>query len=499
MKQLGYTDAIFINLESTNTPQQIGFMGIYDPSTAPGGTVRFKDILSNFEQRLGALPTFRTRLVQVPGRLDRPYWVTDDEFDVEYHIRHLALPQPGDWRQLCIQVARMHARPLDMARPLWECNIIEGLNNIEGCPEGSFAFYLKIHHSMVDGDLGQRILAVLHDLEPNPPPPEPESEEEEELVAEEFALPLMGDAELVTRAFTNKIKGAIPYAKGAVEVISELADTAIKIAKDELPAPAQGPKTRFDEPVSRHRVLEAADFSLAELKAINKATTSSSSKTTINDVCVCICAGALRKYLEFYGELPDESLVGNLPVNMRKRGTVTDENNVVASMMTLIHTDIADPVDRLFTIHQEIDEAKKLIGTPLSNPFKIGGLLPPFMIKPISRLYNHAELTRFLPAGTPCVITNVPGPQLDLYSNGAKLVKMHLLGMLTPGVGLFHAIFSLGDMLTITVLADREQMPDPTFYRQCLEESYVELRDAVLGKPKAKAKARAKAAAKAKV
>jgi hypothetical protein len=160
--------------------------------------------------------------------------------------------------------------------------------------------------------------------------------------------------------------------------------------------------------------------------------------------------------------------------------------------------DIEDPIDRLFAIHEEINEAKKLIGTPLSNPFKIGGILPPYMAYPISRFYSDAELTRYLPAGTPCVITNVPGPQLDLYSTGAKLVKMYLLGMLTPGVGLFHAIFSLGDMLTITVLAARGQMPDPAFYRQCMEESYAELKAAVLDKPKPKARRKKKAAAKAK-
>ena len=478
MEQLGFTDAIFINLETERTPQHIGFMGIYDPSTAKGGIVRFKDIIKNFEQRMHSLPKFRTRLVQVPGRLDRPYWVIDDSFDVEYHIRHIALPQPGDWRQLCIQVARISSRQMDLSRPLWECNVIEGLNRVEGVSPGSFAVYIKVHHCMVDGDLGQRILAVLHDLEPDPPE-EPEDEAEAEYIADHFRQPRLGDAEIVTRAFTNKVKNAVPYARGAVKVVSELADTLVKMARKEVPPMPMGPKTRFDQPVGPHRSLEAAEFSLPEMKALRAAT-----DATINDICVAVCSGALRKYLQHHGELPEQSLVVNLPVNMRKRGVVSDDNNIIASMMTYMHTDVADPVDRLQRIHAGIGEAKKLIGTPLSHPFKIGGLLPPFMIKPISRLYSEGELTRFLPAGTPAVVTNVPGPQMDLYANGAKLVKMYLLGMLTPGVGLFHAIFSLNELLTITVLADRDQMPDPQFYRQCLEESYAELRDAVLGKPK---------------
>jgi diacylglycerol O-acyltransferase len=151
MKQLGVLDSAFINLEQPNTPQHIGGLGIYDPSTAPGGFVRFKQVISSFERRLATMPLFRTRLVEVPGGLDKPYWMRDENFDVEFHLRHIALPHPGDWRQLCIQAARLHARPLDMTRPLWEVYIIEGLDKIPNIPQGSFAVYTKIHHSLVDG------------------------------------------------------------------------------------------------------------------------------------------------------------------------------------------------------------------------------------------------------------------------------------------------------------------------------------------------------------
>ena len=490
MQQLGYTDAIFFNLENTNTPQHIGFMGVYDPSTADGGLVHCKDVLDNFAQRLHAMPVFRTRLLQVPGRLDRPYWVVDDNFDIDYHMRQIALPHPGDWHQLCIQAAKLHAPPLDLKRPLWECTIIEGLHGIENCPEGSFAVYIKFHHSMVDGDLAQTVLAALHDLEPNPPEPEPDPESAAAArhFAKDYKLPRLGDAELVGRTFAKRMKNTIPYFMGAARLTSELADTLTKVAKKELPFLALGPKTRFDQPVGPHRVFEAAEFSLTDIKTICNAATTPSRKITINDVCVTICSGAMRKYLAFHGELPDQSLVGNLPVNMRKRGTVTNENNLLASMMTYLHTDIADPVLRLSKVHQEINESKKLIGTPLSYVLKIGGLLPPFMIKPIYRLYNDAGLTRALPVGTPTVITNVPGPRMELYASGAKLVKMNLLGLLTPGLGLFQAIFSLGDRLSISFLADREQMPDPAFYRQCLEESCAELKAEVLARPKTKAR-----------
>ena len=144
MKQLGILDSAFVNLEQTNTPQHVGGLGIYDPSTAPGGFVRFKDVIASFERRLGDLPLFRTRLVEVPGGLDRPYWIKDANFDVEFHLRHIALPQPGDWRQLCIQTARLHSRPLDMSRPLWEAYIIEGLGQH---PQSSQRLFRRLHQN----------------------------------------------------------------------------------------------------------------------------------------------------------------------------------------------------------------------------------------------------------------------------------------------------------------------------------------------------------------
>lgn len=199
MEQLGFTDSIFINLETASTPQHIAFLGIYDQSGAKD-IVRFKDVLANFERRLHALPHFRTRLVQVPARFDRPYWIVDDEFDVEYHIRHLALPSPGDWRQLCIQVARLHSRSMDMNRTMWECYVIEGLDHVEGCAPGSFAVYLKVHHALVDGDLGQQIMTAIHDKEPYPPAPEYPDDEAASKEADAFKAPILGGSELVARA-----------------------------------------------------------------------------------------------------------------------------------------------------------------------------------------------------------------------------------------------------------------------------------------------------------
>ncbi|MEL7045383.1 MAG: wax ester/triacylglycerol synthase domain-containing protein, partial [Pseudomonadota bacterium] len=165
MEQLSTVDALFAYSETPNTPMHIGQLLIYDPSTAAGGNVRFKEILSYLDSRLDGSRLFRRKLVRVPLDLDHPYWVEDSSFDLEYHVRHIALPKPGNWRQLCIQVARIYARPLDMSRPLWEFTVIEGLDRVAGVPEGSFAILQKYHHAAVDGKAGVEMSHALHDAD----------------------------------------------------------------------------------------------------------------------------------------------------------------------------------------------------------------------------------------------------------------------------------------------------------------------------------------------
>src|SRR5215813_10342358 len=165
MQQLTGLDASFLYFETANAPMHVGGIMIYDQSTAPGGRVTFRGILSNIEKRLHLARCFRQRLAYVPFNLDHPYWIEDPDFDLEFHVRHIALPKPGDWRQLCIQVARLHARGVDLNHPLWEVYVIEGLDNVEGVPPGSYALLQKTHHAAVNDVSGMEIMSALNDLE----------------------------------------------------------------------------------------------------------------------------------------------------------------------------------------------------------------------------------------------------------------------------------------------------------------------------------------------
>ncbi|MCK5325108.1 MAG: hypothetical protein KAJ57_03840, partial [Woeseiaceae bacterium] len=169
LKQLSGMDSLFLYAESHRAPLEVGCLQIYDPSTSPNGTVRFKEILATFQSRLGRCDIFRQKLVEVPFSLDHPYWVEEDDFDLEYHVRHISLPKPGDWGQLMAQIARLQARQLDHSRPLWMAHIIEGLDNVPGIPPGCFAMFMKFHHSAIDGVTGQDVTAIMHDQEPYQP------------------------------------------------------------------------------------------------------------------------------------------------------------------------------------------------------------------------------------------------------------------------------------------------------------------------------------------
>lgn len=469
MKQLGIIDSAFVNLEHPNTPQHIGGLGIYDQSTAPGGSVRFKGVIASFEQRLMRQPIFRARLVRTPGNLDRPYWVQDANFDVEFHIRHIALPQPGDWRQLCILVSRLHARPLDMTRPLWEAYIIEGLDNIVGVPKGAFAIYTKMHHSLVDGAGGASFMSAIHDLEADPKP----FTERTTITVDTPPSP----AYLATTAAVNQVRNSFKMAKGAVGLARDLGKLALGVARKEIPMPSiNAPKTRFNNPVGPYRSFDAAEFALDDIKLIKNAVNGK-----INDVVLAIVSGAMRRYLESIGELPEESLAVSIPLNMRTRRGVTEDNNQIGSVFLDVHTNIKDPIERIKAIMASADEAKRYgEASPLVDVLKVTGMFSPALTKPFVNLYINNQLSKHMPANITGVVSNVAGPPFPLYSAGAKMVRYYGMGLLTPGMGMFNLAFSADGVVTLSILADRDTMANPAVYRDFMYETFEELREAAL-------------------
>jgi len=471
MQQLSGMDASFLYFETRSAPTHIGSFAIYDQSTASGGRVTFKGILANVERRLHLARCFRQKLVQVPLDLDHPYWIEDPAFDIEFHVRHIALPQPGDWRQLCIQAARIHARPLDLSKPLWEMYVIEGLDRVAGAPIGSFAVLTKIHHAAIDGVSGAEIAAAIHDLTPDAEPPEPE----EEWLPERTPTLL----ELAARTTYNNLRQPFRFVRVLSRAAPAAARALLESSDEDLRSSRPVPRTRFNAPVSGHRVVEGRSFSLAEIREIREQVPGA----TVNDVVLSVCGGALRRYLEHHGELPEDPLVAMAPISVRSPKQKGAAGNQLSVMTVTLFSNIADPLERLEKVHDDTRSSKataEAIGARTMTD--VTQFVPGSLAGLAARLYTRLGLANRIRPFLNTVITNVPGPQVPLYFSGARMVSLYGMGPIMDGMGLIHPVFSYAGQITISVTACRDQMPDPGFYASCLQDSYDELRKAAKGR-----------------
>lgn len=481
MQQLSGLDASFLYLETANAPMHISGLAIYDQSTAPGGKVRFKEIIENTTHRIKRLPILSRHLLTVPLGLDHPYWVSDGSFDPEFHIRHIALPAPGDWRQLCIQISRLHARPLDRGRPLWEMYVIEGLDKVEGYPPGCFAIFTKMHHAAVDGASGMEITAALHDLSPDA------HIDSEPYAVETSRAP--GALGLVLRSQLNNLRQPFRMISVARNTVPGFAKAYARLRRGELHRIDNVPRTRFNAAVSAHRVFDAARFPLSEIKAIKNAVPGA----TVNDVAITLCGGGLRRYLKAKNELPEASLVAMAPINVRDPSEKGTAGNVVSAMAVQLRSDIEDPAERLAAVHQNSLQSKELanaIGAKSMTDYT--QFIPSTLTAQAARLASRWGLLNQMKPMYNCVITNVPGPQVPLYNTGAKMLSNLGTGPVLDSVGLFHVISSYCGEFTISITSCRDLMPDPEFYRQCLQDSFDALKEATLGKQAARTKAAGK-------
>ncbi|MFZ3032846.1 MAG: wax ester/triacylglycerol synthase family O-acyltransferase [Parvibaculum sp.] len=471
MEQLSAMDASFLYFETANAPMHIGSVAIYDQSTVKGGMLGFKEILKNYESRLHLARSFRQRIVRVPMSLDHPYWLEDPDFDIEYHVRHIALPKPGDWRQLCIQVARLHSRPMDTTRPLWEFTVIEGLDNVEGLPKGSFAIVSKVHHAAIDGVSGAELTAAIHDLTPDavPEPPEKPWMPEREPTA----------VELLSRTSINNVRQPFKLARVIAESVPALARVGIGLSAGKLKRVGHVPRTRFNGKVSPHRVFDGRSFKLADIRAIKSAVEGA----TVNDAILAIVGGALNKYLKSKNELPKDSLIAMAPISVRSKDQQKSAGNQVSAMAVAVRSDIDDPLERLVAVFESTTSSKEMtnaIGASTLTDYS--QFIPSTVAGLAARLYTNLGLANRITPMFNTVITNIPGPQVPLYMTGARLVTQFGLGPILDGMGVIHPIFSYCGEITISFTSCREMVPDPDFYAQCIQESFDEMLAATRGK-----------------
>lgn len=465
MQQLTGLDASFLYLETANSPMHVASLSIYDPSTAKGSKVTLKQIMAHTLSRGQHVPSMNNVLETVPMGLDHPYWRADGFFDEEYHIRHMALPAPGDWRQLCILVARLHARPLDRKRPLWEMNVIEGLDNVEGFPKGCFAVFSKVHHAAIDGASGVEMAAAIHDLTPEV------GIDKYPVVSKTEMRPT--NLELILRSQINTVKTPFRFISVARNTVPGFAKMFAGLTMGKLQRVKNIPRTRFNGNVSSHRVVDAVSFDFEEIRSIKNAVEG----VTVNDVCLSIVGGALRKYLSSKDELPENTLAAMAPINVRSEDKKGTYGNQVSQMTVMLRTDVEGALERLQAVNEGTRKAKELthaIGAKTTAEWS--QFVPSTITAAAAKLASSFGLANQINPAFNCTVTNVPGLQIPVYFSGAKMLETYGMGPILDSVGLFHAICSYCGQMTITVTSCRVMMPDPAFYAQCIRDTFEELK-----------------------
>ncbi|UCO95820.1 wax ester/triacylglycerol synthase family O-acyltransferase [Metapseudomonas lalkuanensis] len=471
MSKLSGQDALFLKVDRPHAASHCTMIYIYDQSTVAGQRLGFREIVRHISERLDVSPVFRRKIVQVPYGLGYPYWVEDDLFDIDFHVRHFALPKPGDWRQFCILVSRIHARSVDLARAPWEMYVIEGLDNIEGIPKGSFAILTKSHHAAMDGTAAAELTWALHDVAgaqgkpvavvPERAPANPQR-------------PLWGPLDTVSRMLTDNISASARMALPLARVLPKLAAAGLRsVARSVFTASGGAPRTRFNSNVNAARVWNSVTLDLAVVKQIKNLVPGA----TVNDAVLALIGGAMRRYLEDKDELPDRSLVTLAPVNTRPSGETATSGNTVSMLTFPLCTEIEDPLERLEAVYTATSESKALqsaIGAQdLTNLQKFA---PPATLGLAGRLATLMGVGGKGPMILHnCMVTNVPGPNVPLYMLGAKLVYWCGVGPLVDGLSLIWNPTSYCGKMFVSLTSSPNVVPDPDFLTKCLKDSYEEM------------------------
>jgi diacylglycerol O-acyltransferase / wax synthase len=457
MQQLTGLDASFLALETANATGHVGGICVLDPSAAPRPLTlaRLTEVLA---ERLPLVPVLRRKLLNVPLGLDQPYWIDDPDFDIEYHIREIALPRPGSQAQLTEQVSRLHARPLDRSRPLWEIYLITGLAKRRA------AVYTKIHHAAIDGVSGAELLTVLLDLSPDGrelPASEPFRPADAPGPATIATLAAVAAARLVWRPvqtvrITNELVRVVPTLAPAV---STFVGGMLGLGRGDggviRSAAGRAPATPFNKPITAHRRLALRSVDLGAVKTIKNAFGFS-----VNDVVMAMCAGALRHWLADHQSLPDLPLIAMIPISVRDQESKGAMGNKVSAMLAALPTNLSDPSERLEVVHAATKIAKaQHAAIPQGLVDRISDFAPPALTARAARVVFATGLLHRLPPFNLC-ISNVPGPNVPVYLCGAKLLAHYPVSVITDGQGLNITVVGYLGQLHFGLLACRELVPD---------------------------------------
>jgi diacylglycerol O-acyltransferase len=474
IQQVSGQDATFLYAESPTSPMHIATLTIVE------GSIAFNDFKEIVASKLHLIPKFRKKLLNVPMNLDYPYWVDDPNFDIDLHINRLKLPDPANWKTLREMTSSIFSSPLDLRRPLWSIDFIEGLDEVSQVPKGSIAIVSKIHHVMIDGSSGVSLMSILfdkseEDKDKKPSPPKPYEPE-----------PLPDEISLLIKStygfFKNPLKVPKLIGETAYSFLKVKMNNQLKAKRTSLNSSYATPKTIFNESVSPKRTWGTAILAFDRINTLRKIM-----DVSVNDLILAICSGAIRRYLEEREKLPVQPLVANVPISIRVKNEEQAMNNQISNMFVKIATHIKNPLERLEYIQEQTNLGKsrhKAVGAKALS--KMADAVPFGLANLAAGLYTRYNIKEFHRPPFNVTITNVPGPQNPLYLKGHKVVGIFGLTPVLDGFGLIIAAFSYNGLVSITTTSDAKTMPDADKFSRYIRESANELEVLILAKEKQK-------------
>jgi len=456
MDRLSALDVSFLTNESSTSHMHVGGICIFE-----GPPPSYDDLLDHVRSRLHLVPRFRQKLAYPPAPTGRPFWVDDPAFNLEYHVRHSALPSPGSEEQLRNMAARVFSQQLDRTKPLWELWMVQGLTRKR------FAFVTKTHHALVDGVAGVDIATVLFDVQPVPEPAEPDRDWVPGPPPSAAQL-LAKDAEGVAKApigVLRRIGKAVERPREAVKRVSEAVEAVGEVGWN-FANPA--PKVPLNAPVGSHRRFEWVRADLDQFKRVKSALGG-----TVNDVVLAVVSGALRRWLHSRGVRTEGlELRAQVPVSIRGADERGQLGNKLVALRGPIPVYVEDPVRRLELCRREMEgvkDSRQALGAEVISRFN--DFAPPTLLAQAARINFSTRLFNL-------VVTNVPGPQIPLYVLGRELEDIFPVGFLPPEQALFVAIMSYNGGINFGLLADYDAIPDVGVIADAIEASIAELVEA---------------------
>lgn len=454
---LSVADAGWLLIEGRERPMHVGGLMLFQPPE--GSDHRYlQDLVADARARTDVRRPFNRRLARPYGLAGVYQWL-EDEVELDYHFRHLALPEPGRIRELFVLVSNLHANLLDRHRPLWEVYLIEGIE------DGRFAAYSKVHHSLLDGVAAMRQILKAFSDDPDDrdaPPP--------------WAIPRDDDGAVVD-AVTER--DPMQVARRALRTVSQGVTSPIGLAKALVPqfatspfdpaevAPFQAPNSMLNARLTGARRFVAQRYEFERVAAVKDAL-----GVTVNDVMLAMCGGALRRYLMNQEALPAQPLVALVPVSFRDL-MGGDTGNAVTLAPATLATHLDDPQDRLELIHESMNRVKARLGDLSPIELLEYGLL---ITLPI--IFGQLSgIGRRLPPSYNVVISNVPGPDHPLYWNGSRMTGMYPLSLLPDGYAINITQTSYAGWMNFGITADRKALPGIQRLIDHLEESLAELEE----------------------